>query len=87
MMRVLRSWASCKEILSTRGLPCLAVEGRIAECPMSRSEALRSHSSMGLNPVSLLTRSLSDRHFPAPAISVLICSSVGNFGICLVFPS
>lgn len=81
IMSVCRSWASGMEIFNVRAQPFLAVVGLIRVWSVSRSCTLRLHSSVGLMPVSRLSRSLRLSDFPAPAIKVFICSSVGSLGI------
>ena len=72
---------SVSEIFSILPAPCFDVIGFIVLFAVLMSLTLRLCSSTGLSAVSLLIHSLSDSVFPAPAISVLTCSSVGMFGI------
>ena len=68
-------------IFSILALPCLAVVGLTVLWFGSTFLTFRLCNSMGLSPVSLLIQSLSDNVFPAAAISLVNCCSVGRFGI------
>ncbi|MBA7494981.1 hypothetical protein ES702_05560 [subsurface metagenome] len=75
-------------IFSVLGAPFLAVVGYMVLWFKSMSLTFRLHSSMGLNPVSLLVVSLVDVGLWALAISMFRFSVVGtrlSFISCLYF--
>ena len=73
-------------IFNLLGAPCLAVVGYMVLCSKSTSLTFRLHSSIGLNPVSLLSVSFIEFIFPALEHSISICAFDGIlivFGFCL----
>ena len=76
--------AWCCALAKNFGFPFLAVFEWISFCSRSMSLTCSWHSSMGLNPHSLLMDSFMDITFPALAI---IISSFSLVGILMVLAS
>lgn len=75
------SWilvVSSVDILSARGHPFLAVIGVIIFSSMWMSFGVSLHSSMGRNPVSMLSWIFTDSFLLASAMSINILSRFGG---------
>jgi len=75
------SWSFCVKLADigiVRGFPLLAVVGFTVLCSMSMSFTFSLHSSMGLNPVSMLRVNFVANSFPAVAMIIIIFSLVAS---------